>query len=75
MSRAEPSSTGHTKVFYALKTELVVGQSWLSANLGFGQVRAVCRVSALSGIEVCNWSTDFKANLVTGYCYGLVVIS
>ncbi len=34
-----------------------------------------CCVSVLTGIELCNWWTDFKTDLVTCYCYCLVVIS
>ncbi len=51
---------------------IIVGQSWLLANLGFGVVR-VC-VSVLTGIELCSWWTDFKADIGACYCYGLVVI-
>ncbi len=32
-------------------------------------------VSVLTGIELCNQFTNFKANLGKGFCYGLVVIS
>ena len=44
------------------------------------QCVSVCRlssvcVSVLTGIELCNQLTDFKANLGTGHCYSLVVIS
>ncbi len=38
-------------------------------NLGFKSV-SVC----VTGIELCNWLTDFKTNLGTGHNFGLVVI-
>ena len=35
---------------------LVVGQSWLWANLGLPTIRVCCcSVSVLTGIELCNW--------------------
>ncbi len=46
-------------------SRVIVGQSWLSANLGFGSVR-VCLLSVLTGIELCNYEGSHKYLALSG---------
>ena len=51
----------------------IASQSLLWADLGLPSISV--RVCVLTGIELWIYWTDFKADLIIVYCYGLVVIS